>query len=153
MTWSIYSEKQDTATGMINEIFNLKVPHFPQALCKEVGFGDLWFPETREEISTFTPQAKKICGGCHHSDECLKYAIDEGIPDGIWGGLTRRERLKLIPRRPNGKPINNMGQRVYEFRKQGFSYPWIASRLTTTQTAAVQALTRYKKRMGIGDDE
>jgi hypothetical protein len=35
--------------------------------------------------------------------ECAEYALAEGIPDGIWGGLDERERGRIWKKR-GGKP-------------------------------------------------
>ena len=47
-------------------------------------------------------RAKKICGTCVVLPECRKEAIENDELYGIWGGLTRRERLlvTLEPDRP-----------------------------------------------------
>jgi WhiB family transcriptional regulator, redox-sensing transcriptional regulator len=46
--------------------------------------------------------AKAICGRCPVRQNCLSYALLT-MPDGIWGGTTREERiamrLRLVPSR------------------------------------------------------
>lgn len=37
-------------------------------------------------------QAKKICGTCEVTEDCLTYAIETNQVSGIWGGLTEDER-------------------------------------------------------------
>jgi WhiB family redox-sensing transcriptional regulator len=37
-------------------------------------------------------RAVKICGRCPVSDQCLRYAVDNDIDFGVWGGLTERQR-------------------------------------------------------------
>lgn len=57
------------------------------ALCREypkVG----WFA-TSEKGST---AAKAVCAKCLVRCECLAYALDDPTLDGVWGGLTSRER-------------------------------------------------------------
>lgn len=41
-------------------------------------------PEAREAI--------KLCQRCNVKQDCLDYAVDEGIEIGVWGGLTERQR-------------------------------------------------------------
>lgn len=41
-------------------------------------------PEAREAL--------RLCQRCTVKQECLEYAIDEGIDLGVWGGLTERQR-------------------------------------------------------------
>lgn len=40
-------------------------------------------------------KARGLCKGCEIRFDCLKYAIDEKIVDGVWGGLLWSERRKL----------------------------------------------------------
>jgi len=51
-----------------------------------------WFPEP-----TWKPaaNAKKVCAGCPVRLACGQYAIENGIREGVWGGMTEDERLKL----------------------------------------------------------
>lgn len=44
-------------------------------------------------------EAKRVCAACDVSAECLRYALEQGIPGGIWGGLGPRERAALRGRR------------------------------------------------------
>ncbi len=39
--------------------------------------------------------AKRICGRCLVRHECLDFAVAENITEGIWGGLSERERRKV----------------------------------------------------------
>lgn len=63
-----------------------------QALCAQVD-PDLWFPDKGAAAT----QARKICGRCPVRQECLDYALSGadtwgGMSNGIWGGLTARQR-------------------------------------------------------------
>jgi len=76
--------------------FKLTLPNFPEAKCADSPFQpDTWFPESvrnvgvREE-DTFI--ARTLCASCVHQVECLQFALDNGIGDGIWGGLLPEER-------------------------------------------------------------
>ena len=40
-------------------------------------------------------EAKKICGQCEVSAQCLEYALQNDERFGIWGGLSERERRRL----------------------------------------------------------
>lgn len=65
------------------------------ALCKTFNIPhNLFFPEIgyHPEI---TLTAKQVCNSCNVKDECLEYAIEHNIRDGIWGGMTKLERKKL----------------------------------------------------------
>lgn len=62
-----------------------------RALCAQVD-PDAWFPEKGGS----TREAKRICQGCDVRAECLEYALANTIRYGIWGGMSERERRKLI---------------------------------------------------------
>ncbi|MBG0813513.1 WhiB family transcriptional regulator [Planomonospora sp. ID82291] len=40
-------------------------------------------------------RAKAVCAGCPVLADCRAYAVRVGEPEGIWGGLTVRERRGL----------------------------------------------------------
>ena len=44
-------------------------------------------------------EAKAICELCPVREACLEYAIAAREKDGVWGGLTARERRRIIRRR------------------------------------------------------
>lgn len=44
-------------------------------------------------------EAKAICALCPVREPCLEYAIAAREKDGVWGGLTARERRRLIRQR------------------------------------------------------
>ena len=65
------------------------------ALCRE--YPDLqWFGKSQRSSKA----AKAVCGACLVRTECLSYAMADPALDGIWGGLTTRERSQ----RRNGAP-------------------------------------------------
>jgi WhiB family redox-sensing transcriptional regulator len=37
-------------------------------------------------------RAIKVCGRCTVKEQCLRYALDNDIDFGVWGGLTERQR-------------------------------------------------------------
>ena len=39
--------------------------------------------------------AKAVCTACPVADECLQFAIETNQPDGIWGGMTSKERARI----------------------------------------------------------
>lgn len=53
-------------------------------------------------------QCKDVCNHCPVKDLCLRYAIANNEKYGIWGGLTRRERIQVAKENPHllqGVPI------------------------------------------------
>lgn len=63
------------------------------ALCAQVD-PEVFFPEKGGS----TRDAKKICTSCDVRETCLEYALANDERTGIWGGLSERERRKLVPR-------------------------------------------------------
>ena len=60
------------------------------ALCKE--YPNLaWFGKSGRSSNA----AKAVCSACLVRDECLTYAMADPNLDGIWGGLTHKERNQL----------------------------------------------------------
>lgn len=63
-----------------------------QANCRGRG-NDGFFIEHRGGASAYF-EARCVCYGCPVKKDCLEFAIENSIKDGMWGGLTYRERLK-----------------------------------------------------------
>lgn len=61
------------------------------ALCPEVD-SELFFPEKGES----SRDAKQVCGQCEVVAECLEYALQTEQKYGIWGGLSVKERRRLV---------------------------------------------------------
>jgi WhiB family redox-sensing transcriptional regulator len=58
------------------------------ALCAEPAYADLaWFPERGQP----TAPAKAVCARCLVRAECLAFAVENGITEGVWGGLVGRQ--------------------------------------------------------------
>jgi WhiB family redox-sensing transcriptional regulator len=57
--------------------------------------GDMFFPG----VGGSTVRAKVICNVCTVKQPCLDYALKTGSHDGIWGGLSYRERLRYARKR------------------------------------------------------
>jgi WhiB family redox-sensing transcriptional regulator len=56
----------------------------------------IFYPEDDEDPAE---EAKAICADCGVREVCLEYAIAAREKAGVWGGLTARERRRLIRRR------------------------------------------------------
>ena len=52
---------------------------------------NLFFPGRGESAEP----ARRVCAACPVRQPCLDYALGNAITDGIWGGLTERERRPL----------------------------------------------------------
>jgi WhiB family redox-sensing transcriptional regulator len=44
-------------------------------------------------------EAKSICAECPVREACLEYALTSREKEGVWGGLTERERRRVLRRR------------------------------------------------------
>ncbi|MGQ0805315.1 MAG: WhiB family transcriptional regulator [Actinomycetota bacterium] len=44
-------------------------------------------------------EAKSICALCPVREACLEYALSTREKNGVWGGLTERERRRVLRRR------------------------------------------------------
>src|SRR5262252_2238494 len=58
-------------------------------------------------------QAKAICARCPIQRECLRYALDAGSIQGVWGGMTEDERRRLArrERRARVRQVQHTGAR------------------------------------------
>lgn len=55
----------------------------------------VFYPVTEDEAEI----AKAICADCPVVEPCLEHAITNREKNGVWGGATERERLRIIRRR------------------------------------------------------
>lgn len=46
-------------------------------------------------------RVKAACAGCPVRLECLADALDNRMEFGVWGGMTERERRRLLRQRPD----------------------------------------------------
>jgi len=83
-------------------------PWTTQAACHGLD-PDLFFPE-RGDIAAVRA-AKQVCTECPVAGECLEYAQAHNERDGIWGGLSGRERRALRAGRPPGPQPSPCGTR------------------------------------------
>ncbi len=50
--------------------------------------------------------AQKICATCPVAEQCLRYALEENIEHGVWGGKSERERRRLKRGRRLNQPVS-----------------------------------------------
>ncbi|MFF5719293.1 WhiB family transcriptional regulator [Streptomyces buecherae] len=65
----------------------------PRGACHGMDVEDadaVFFPLPRDHEAI--AEAKELCGWCPVRRDCLTFALDNGLKDGIWGGLTEAER-------------------------------------------------------------
>ena len=44
-------------------------------------------------------EAKEVCAGCPVRQPCLEWALQDRERFGVWGGLTERERRRMLRQR------------------------------------------------------
>lgn len=66
-------------------------PWVAKALCAQVD-GDLWFTESGQRPQR---QALEMCGRCPSQNDCAIYALRNDIREGVWGGLTEKDRARI----------------------------------------------------------
>lgn len=72
-----------------------------KARCADIPDPDLFFPER----GSSTKYAMALCKRCPVKQECLDYAVQNKIEDGIWGGMgLRARRSYAIQLRRQQKP-------------------------------------------------
>jgi WhiB family redox-sensing transcriptional regulator len=85
---------------------------------------DVFFPNVgrgrgNRAIQAALSRAKAICAFCPVKTDCLNYALEHRIEDGIWGGASEEER-RAIRRQASTTPIRhgtNGGYRRHHERK------------------------------------
>lgn len=76
--------------GLIQSISKPQ-PWVKDALCSQIGDGDLWYPEHGNTARA----ARSVCAACPVRGECLSYALDNEPRWGIYGGFNADERESL----------------------------------------------------------
>jgi|SRR5882762_6966707 len=62
---------------------------------------DAWFPEKGDTLGIL--RAKGLCHQCPLVSSCRAHAREQGIPEGVWGGESEKERA-LYWRSIGGQP-------------------------------------------------
>jgi WhiB family redox-sensing transcriptional regulator len=57
----------------------------------------VFYPPSEDD--TMAEQAKTICGMCAVRQPCLEFALTTREKHGVWGGLTERERRRVLRQR------------------------------------------------------
>ena len=65
-----------------------------RALCRGTNPAE-FFPSDGSGVEA----ARKVCADCTVRLECLEYALEHRIDQGVWGGASERERRRIARRR------------------------------------------------------
>ncbi|MDQ1247060.1 MAG: WhiB family transcriptional regulator, redox-sensing transcriptional regulator [Actinomycetota bacterium] len=76
-----------TDDRIVNQLLPVERDWREDALCPQTD-PDAFFPDKGGS----SRPAKQICGRCSVRSACLSYALENGIREGIWGGLSPSER-------------------------------------------------------------
>lgn len=79
-----------TAAAAFLDGIDRDAPDWTGALCREFD-PDWWFPGDGETA----PEAIEVCERCPLLDACREYATARPRLEGIWGGLSKRQRERL----------------------------------------------------------
>lgn len=112
--------------------FFVDLPRFDSAKCAEIEDKDLFFPDNRTQQAERLHQLKAICASCIHEKECLKYALEKQIPDGIWGGSTPEDRNAIALNNGKRYALKGMALGIMQLHNKGISANEIAVRLQTS---------------------
>ena len=77
----------DPRLGLVADLVALSVWR-DRAACLDVGDPEVFFPTRGEDVSA----AKAICAGCPVRLECLEFALERVIRQGVFGGMSEHER-------------------------------------------------------------
>ena len=61
-------------------------------------------------------RAKAICARCDIRRECLRYALNAGSIQGVWGGMTEEERRRLLRRNRRARVRSSAERAGVRFR-------------------------------------
>lgn len=75
----------------LNPVATLTLDESAQALCAQTD-PDAFFPEKGGK----TTDAKKVCAKCDIRLRCLEVAVINGERDGVFGGMSERQRRPLV---------------------------------------------------------
>ena len=53
---------------------------------------DIFYPVSDDDAE----EAKAICASCTVRQSCLEYSLAAREREGVWGGLTERERRRIV---------------------------------------------------------
>jgi WhiB family redox-sensing transcriptional regulator len=62
-----------------------------QGRCRDMD-PDVFFPSDWIGVQS----AQRVCAACTVTRHCLSYALAHRITDGVWGGTSERQRVRLL---------------------------------------------------------
>jgi WhiB family redox-sensing transcriptional regulator len=104
---------------------------------------ELFFPVgSGADAAQQTRVAKRVCwSACTVRQECLEFALDSGIVDGIWGGRSEDDRKEIIARRKAQRRRERQRERSQQERQT-------SGRPVYVDAAATRAVFQGAARIG-----
>ncbi|WP_046731437.1 WhiB family transcriptional regulator [Streptomyces humi] len=82
-----------------------------RAACRDVD-PDLFFPVGTAGLTLVQiDEAKAVCARCPVRERCLRWALDVGQVEGVWGGTTESER-RATRRRSAREDVERIGAKA-----------------------------------------
>ncbi len=85
----------------------------------------MFFPRRGADVRA----AKLVCRGCPVRFECLEYAMDLKIKQGIFGGKSERQRRSVRPTPTYEEIMAERNRQAYELHQAGFTTEQISRRV------------------------
>ena len=107
---------------------------------------DLFFPiGTTGAALRQVEEAKRICRVCPAQIQCLDWALENGVTDGLWGGATPEERrvIRSLSRKPTTSKADGDDKSYHPAERREHD---ICAQAAPGKTA------RILRRVGIGPD-
>lgn len=82
---------------LVKDLFDLSAPWRTHAACLGLDGGPFFIEDHAGRGGYAT--AKAICAICFVTADCLNYALETRMEEGVWGGLSPRERRRVRARR------------------------------------------------------
>lgn len=90
----------------------LERPWRDRARCAGSEDPEAFFAEDRRERM----RAKAACRACPVAVQCLSEALRDGLEDGIWGGLTPKDRRKAVRHGLDPQRAVEVARHAYDVR-------------------------------------
>lgn len=96
---------------------------------------------------TLTGLARAVCGRCPVQEQCLAWALSHGEREGVWGGLTPRQRAARPDYKvaPPALTVEERRQAIRYYTRRGESAERIADRLGLSARTVIRHRGRLKE--------
>ncbi len=126
-----------------------------RAACHGIDDPEIFFPD-RNDVAK-RAAARAVCDGCSVREQCVEDAISKPDSEGIWGGLSRKQRLKIAKARAEAagesrarsrhmvQAANERARRIVEMRDSGMDPEDIARELGVCRETVYRAKRRLQE--------